>query len=154
MSAPCVIALDLGGTLLKAALVDETGRPLIERRVPSGREDGPDAVVGRLLAAVDHLRAAAAEHDLAPAAVGLVVPGIVDERAGVAVYSANFGWRDLPLRALVEERAGLPAAFGHDGRAGGLAEGALGAARGVEDFLFLAIGTGIAGAIVADGRPL
>jgi glucokinase len=153
-TTPCVIALDLGGTMLKAGLVDERGRTLVERRTPSGREDGPEAVVERLLGAIDELRAAATEHDLAPAAVGLVVPGIVDEAAGVAAYSANFGWRDLPLRALVEERAGLPTAFGHDVRAGGLAEGALGAAKGVDDFLFLAVGTGIAGAIVADGRPV
>jgi glucokinase len=69
------------------------------------------------------------------------------------VFSANFGWRELPLRRLLEERTGLPVAFGHDVRAGGLGEGALGAARGVRDFLFLALGTGIAGAAVLDGRP-
>jgi glucokinase len=88
-----------------------------------------------------------------PAAIGLVVPGVVDEAAGLAVFSANLGWRDLPLRDLLEERTGLPVAFGHDVRAGGLAEGALGAARGVRDFLFLALGTGVAGAAVLDGRP-
>jgi glucokinase len=148
VSEPCVIALDLGGTALKAGLVDPAGETLRALQRPSRRREGPDAVVAGLLAAVDELRAAAD-----PAAVGLVVPGIVDDAAGVAVWSANFGWRDLPLRALLEERTGLPVAFGHDVRAGGLAEGALGAGRGVRDFLFLALGTGIAGAAVLDGRP-
>ena len=148
MSAPCVIALDLGGTSLKAGLVDPAGETLRVLRRPSRREQGPDAVVAGLLEAVGELAS-----DAQPAAIGLVVPGIVDEAAGLAAFSANFGWRDLPLRALLEERTGLPVAFGHDVRAGGLAEGRLGAARGVRDFLFLALGTGVAGAAVVDGRP-
>jgi glucokinase len=148
-----VIALDLGGTALKAGLVDPAGATLLARHRAARREHGPDAVVAGLLDAVDEMGAAATEAGLVPAAVGLVVPGIVDEASGVAVFSANFGWRDLPLRALLEERTGLPVAFGHDVRAGGRAEGALGAARGVRDFLFLALGTGIAGASVLEGRP-
>jgi glucokinase len=149
MNDQCVIALDLGGTALKAGLVDPAGETVMALHRPARREQGPDAVIAGLLEAVDELVAAGP----APAAVGLVVPGIVDEAAGVAVFSANFGWRELPLRALLEERTGLPLAFGHDVRAGGLAEGALGAARGVRDFLFLALGTGVAGAAVLDGRP-
>ena len=148
MSERCVIALDLGGTALKAGLVDEQGETLHALQRPSRREQGPDAVVAGLCAAAEELAA-----DADPAAIGLVVPGVVDEAAGIAVYSANFGWRDLPLRARLEERTGLPVAFGHDVRAGGLGEAALGAARGVRDFLFLALGTGIAGAAVLDGRP-
>ena len=143
-----MIALDLGGTALKAGLVDERGETLRALQRPSRREEGPDAVVAGLCATAEELAA-----DADPAAIGLVVPGVVDEAAGIAVYSANFGWRDLPLRARLEEHTGLPVAFGHDVRAGGLAEAALGAARGVRDFLFLALGTGIAGAAVLDGRP-
>jgi glucokinase len=148
VSERCVIALDLGGTTLKAGLVGETGETLHALQRPSRREQGPDAVVAGLCAVAEELAA-----DADPAAIGLVVPGVVDETAGIAVYSANFGWRDLPLRARLEERTGLPVAFGHDVRAGGLGEAALGAARGVRDFLFLALGTGIAGAAVLDGRP-
>jgi len=148
VSERAVIALDLGGTALKAGLVDEAGETRRALQRPSRREQGPDAVVDGLLAAVEELRT-----DADPAAVGLVVPGIVDETAGMAVFSANLGWRDLPLRAQLEERTGLPVAFGHDVRAGGLAEASLGAAKGLRDFLFLALGTGIAGAAVLDGRP-
>jgi glucokinase len=144
----CVIALDLGGTALKAGLVDEHRETLHALQRPSRREQGPEAVVAGLLEAVEELTSHAQ-----PAAIGLVVPGIVDEAAGMAVYSANFGWRDLPLRARLQERTGLPVAFGHDVRAGGLGEASLGAAKGVRDFLFLALGTGIAGAAVLDGRP-
>ncbi|GAA3229397.1 ROK family protein [Streptomyces thermocoprophilus] len=101
-----------------------------------------------------HLRAYGEQHLGEPAsAAGVAVPGIVDERQGVAVYSANLGWRDLPLRELLTQRlGGIPVALGHDVRAGGLAEGRIGAGRGADRFLFVPLGTGIAGAIGIDGR--
>ena len=86
------------------------------------------------------------------AAVGVVVPGIVDERRGLAVYSENVGWRNLPVRSLVERAAGLPVGFGHDVRAGTLAEWRLGAGRGFEDLVFVPIGTGVSAGIVVQGR--
>ncbi|MFF9377116.1 ROK family protein [Streptomyces griseoluteus] len=143
-----VIALDVGGTSMKAALVGEDGAVLHRARRATGREGGPDAVVGNLLAFAADLRAHGAEHLGAPAlAAGVAVPGTVDEANGTALYSANLGWRDVPLRALLTERLGMPVALGHDVRTGGLAEGRAGAGRGADRFLFVALGTGIAGAI-------
>jgi glucokinase len=140
-----VMSLDLGGTQLKAGLVDRDGHTLQVLRRPSRREQGPDAVIAGLLETVDELPGAQA--------VGLVLPGILDEEAGMVRFAANFGFRDVPLRALVAERTGLPVAFSHDVRAGALAERWLGAARGAGDFLFLALGTGISAAAVLDGKP-
>src|SRR5262249_3391963 len=76
----------------------------------------------------------------------------VDAWQGIAVYSANLGWRDVPLRRLLGDRlGGVPVALGHDVRTGGLAEGRIGAGRGADRFLFVALGTGIAGAIGVGG---
>jgi glucokinase len=70
----------------------------------------------------------------------------------VAVYSANLGWRDVPMRRLLGDRlGGVPVALGHDVRTGGLAEGRIGAGQGADRFLFVPLGTGIAGAIGIDG---
>lgn len=149
----CVIALDVGGTSMKAALVDEARQVIGAARIPTGRSDGPDAVVERIVATVADQVAAARATGYTPRGAGVVVPGIVDDQRGVAVFSANIGWRDVPLRELIQKRVDVPVAFSHDVRAGGLAEGELGAARGVRDYLFLPIGTGIAGAIVLDGQP-
>ena len=149
----CVIALDVGGTSMKAALVDEQRKVIGSARLPTGAGDGPDAVVERIVATVVDQLAAAQRAGHTPKGVGVVVPGIVDEDRGLAVFSANLGWRDAPLVELIEKRVDVPVAFGHDVRAGGLAEGELGAARGVRDYLFLPIGTGIAGAVVLDGQP-
>jgi glucokinase len=68
------------------------------------------------------------------------------------VWSSNVGFRDVPLRDLLADRLGVPAALGHDVRAGGVAEARLGAGRGEQEVLFVAIGTGIAAAHVRDGR--
>ena len=149
----CVIALDVGGTSMKAALVDEARQVIGAARIPTGRADGPDAVVERIVATVADQVAAARATGYTPRGAGVVVPGVVDDQRGVAVYSANIGWRDVRLRELIEKRVDVPVAFSHDVRAGGLAEGELGAARGVRDYLFLPIGTGIAGAVVLDGQP-
>ena len=103
---------------------------------------GPDAVVGEVTALIAELAAAS------PAAgVGLVVPGIVDAAGGRAVFSANVGFRDLPLRDLVRDAVGLPVLLEHDVYAAGVAERAVGAAAGIDDHLVAVIGTGIAGVL-------
>ncbi|MET7490366.1 ROK family protein [Streptomyces sp. NPDC005538] len=149
-----VIALDVGGTGMKAALVGADGELLHRARRATGRERGPDAVVEHILDFAAELRAYGEEqHGEPAAAAGVAVPGIVDAERGIASYSANLGWRDLPLRDLLAARlGGVPVALGHDVRTGGLAEGRIGAGRGADRFLFVPLGTGIAGAIGIDGR--
>lgn len=139
---------------MKAALVGADGALLHRARRATGRERGPGAVVEEILGFAADLRAHGTEHFGEPAAAaGIAVPGIVDEAHGIASYAANLGWRDVPLRDLLADRlGGIPVALGHDVRTGGLAEGRVGAGRGTDRFLFVALGTGIAGAIGIDGR--
>ncbi len=149
-----VIALDVGGTGMKAGLIGTDGRLLYQDRLATRRERGPDAVVESIVALAAELQAHGERHfGESAVAVGVAVPGIVDTDSGTAVYAANFGWRDVPLRALLTNRlGGVPVALGHDVRTGGLAEGRMGAGRGTDRFLFVALGTGIAGAIGIGGR--
>ncbi|MCX4959752.1 ROK family protein [Streptomyces virginiae] len=149
-----VIALDVGGTGMKAALVADDGTLLHEARRATGRERGPDAVVETIQDFAAELLDTGRERFGRPAsAAGVAVPGIVDAENGIAVYAANLGWRDVPMRALLSSRlGGIPVALGHDVRTGGLAEGRIGAGRGADRFLFVPLGTGIAGAIGIAGR--
>ncbi|MFE9056203.1 ROK family protein [Streptomyces mutabilis] len=149
-----VIALDVGGTGMKAALAGPGGELLHQARRATGRDRGPEAVVAGILDFAAELRALGADRFGEPAAAaGVAVPGIIDEEHGTAVYAANLGWRDVPLRALLGDRlGGIPVALGHDVRTGGLAEGRIGAGRGADRFLFVPLGTGIAGAIGVEGR--
>ncbi|MGW7332190.1 ROK family protein [Streptomyces sp. NPDC054840] len=149
-----VIALDVGGTGMKAALVADDGTLLHEARRATGRERGPDAVVETIQDfAADLLETGRERFGRPASAAGVAVPGIVDAENGIAVYAANLGWRDVPMRALLGDRlGGIPVALGHDVRTGGLAEGRIGAGRGADRFLFVPLGTGIAGAIGIAGR--
>jgi len=139
-----VVAVDVGGTSIKAARVSAAGELADARQVPTPVADGPQAVV----AAVRELVAPLAE---GASAVGVVVPGVVDVPAGVARYAANLGWRDVPLARLITDDTGLPVALEHDVRAAGIAERRVGRLAGARDALVLVIGTGIAGVVVAGG---
>ncbi|MGW1682428.1 ROK family protein [Saccharopolyspora sp. NPDC002376] len=145
------IAVDVGGTEMKAALVavgPDRAEPLRWLRRPTPRgEDTAQLVVTAVAELVAELRV-----DAQVDAVGVVVPGAVDEARGIGVYSANLGWSDAPLRDMLAERIDLPVSLGHDVRAGGLAEARLGAARGMRDVAVLPIGTGIAAALLFDGQ--
>lgn len=146
------VAVDVGGSGMKCALVDTHGPVRHAERHATNPHLGPDAVVETIVEVVAGLATRARADGLEPVAAGVVVPGVVDEEAGVAVWSANLGLRNVPLRDLVAKRAGLPTAIGHDVRAGALAEARLGAGRATRRLLFVAIGTGIASGYVLDGR--
>jgi glucokinase len=151
VQADLVIGVDLGGTTLKAALLDSGGREYRRSELPTPRHLGPEAVVASTIDLIVGLRA-----QVPPAArlrgVGLVVPGVVDAQQGIALYSANIGWRRLALRQIVQEAVDLPVVIDHDVRAAGIAELELGAARGFQEVLFVAIGTGVAAAVITRGQ--
>jgi glucokinase len=146
-----VIGVDVGGTTIKAAILDSDGLECRCSERPTPRHLGPDAVIATTIEAIVELRAQLPE-GARLGAVGLVVPGIVDAEQGIAVYAANIGWQQLPLRQIVAEAVGLPVILDHDVRAAGLAELELGAGRGLQEVLFVALGTGIAAAVITRGQ--
>ncbi|TDD30545.1 ROK family protein [Actinomadura sp. KC06] len=143
-----LIGLDVGGTTMKAAITKNSEIVATESR-PT---DHTDPVRG-ILDFAAHLATRASSLGSPARAAGIAVPGIVDESTGTAVYSANLGWRDVPMLHLAQERLGIPVAIGHDVRTAGLAEAVLGAGRDASDFVFLAIGTGIAAALIINNTP-
>jgi glucokinase len=143
-----VLAVDVGGTTIKGAVVGDDGRIRHSLTGPSRADDDPVKAVRSLCV---RLRDDAVGLGLAPAAIGVVTPGLVDEDAGVVRYAANLRFENVPLRTLIGDDLGLPVAVGHDARAAGIAEAVAG---GLDDFLLLPLGTGIAAAIVVRGTPL
>jgi glucokinase len=147
-----VVAIDVGGTGMKCALLDRAGTVLHSERHATGAGRGSAAVVGTIMDVAAGLVDTARAGGHRPVATGIAVPGVVDEAGGVAVWSANVGFRDVPLRHLLQDRLHLPAVLGHDVRAGGLAEARLGAGREFDHVLVVPIGTGIAAAHVVHGK--
>ena len=146
-----VMGVDVGGTTVKAALLDSDGREYGRCEQPTPRHVGPEAIVATIIDTVVELQRHVPDAGRLRA-VGLVVPGVVDAQHGIAVYATNLGWRDLPIRQMVAEGVGLPVILDHDVRAAGLAELELGAGRGAHEMLFVALGTGIAAAVITRGQ--
>ncbi|NUR05772.1 MAG: ROK family protein [Nocardioidaceae bacterium] len=141
------LAVDVGGTTIKAELVDRAGAVLASEHRPTPHGD----LAREAVAEVGH--ALLAQRSDAPVVgAGVVVPGLVDRAAGVATYSANIGWRDLELVRPLGAAWRLPVRIGNDVASGGVAEYRLGAGAGTEDLAFVPIGTGIAASIVSGGH--
>ncbi|HEY2058280.1 MAG TPA: ROK family protein, partial [Amycolatopsis sp.] len=104
--ADLVAALDVGGTTVKAALLDGDLNVLATQRATTARSADGTALAEQVAEIVSVLAEQAGTG--APGAVGVVVPGIVDEQARVARFSANLDWRDVPFGDLLESRLGLP----------------------------------------------
>ena len=138
-----VLGIDLGATKL-LALGEERGARFRLRR-DSGRGLGPGAGLAAIVEVVDRAR-----EQLAVEAVGVGFPGLVDHARGLVRSSVMLdGWSEVPLAALLEERLGIPCAVDNDVNAAALWEQRC---RGARDMLFVAVGTGIGGALVLDGR--
>jgi glucokinase len=141
---PGAFGVDVGGTAIKTWSAGGAGPS-----IPTPRND---ATGERTAAAIAALVSARAEP---VTALGVAVPGVVDDAAGVCRFSMNLGWREVPVGALVEGLTGLPVAVTHDVRAGAVAERISGAGAGRPGaLLFAPLGTGLAIAVVDDaGRP-
>lgn len=152
-----VLALDLGGTQIRAAVVLADGARSARQAARTPIPEGPAAIVRACGDALEAARAAApADIAGALAGVGVSAPGPLDPWTGTLVEPPNLGpgMRDLAIAAELEARLGLAVYLERDTNVAALAEQAFGAARGIADFLYLTISTGIGGSIVVDGRLL
>lgn len=143
------LALDIGGTNIKAAIVHEDGTIVQHWSQPTEAALGKDLMLASLRSLIQTI---VAQHP-GVQAVGVGVPGIVHPADGCVYYPPNLpGWDIVPLTALVAEYSGLPTAVDNDANTAALAEQALGAGRGHNYFLYVTLGTGVGGGIIADGR--
>ncbi len=157
LSRPPVLALDLGGTRIRAAVVQSDGSRSARIETETPVEDGPAAIVRACREAVAEARShAPADVAEAVAGIGISSPGPIDPARGIVVEPPNLGpnFRNVLLADDVGRSQGLPAFLERDTNVAALAEHAFGAARGVDDFLYITVSTGVGGSIVSGGRLL
>jgi glucokinase len=140
------IGIDIGGTKIAGAVVDELGAIVRSERVPTPAGDSAaleDAVVGmiRELSATEEI-----------SAVGVAAAGFIDAAQSTVYYAPNIDWRNEPFREKLEARVGTTVVVENDANAAGWAEFRFGAGRMVSDMVMLTIGTGVGGAVVAGDR--
>ena len=143
--------VDLGGTLTKIAISDGDGKVIAERQMPTSSHNGPGIVLDRIATEVSRM---AGEAGVKPSALGIGVPGIADIAAGVVRYLPNFPghWENIAVREALESQVGCPVYIINDVKAATLGEMAFGLGKGVRTMILLALGTGIGGGIVVNGR--
>jgi glucokinase len=149
-----VVGVDIGGTSLRMALTDMSGNILAKWSSTTVGVHDPEFVIQRIYEGVKQmlLQIAASPDSLKSIAIG--VPGVTNSDDGTVIATSYLmGWRNVPLRALVEEALKIPAAIDNDVNLAAIGESWTGAATNVQDFVFLAIGTGLGAGIVLNGRP-
>ncbi len=149
------IGCDLGGTNLRAALVDvETGEVLFQQSVPTLAREGHDAIMQRMAGLFLNMIKAAGLEPGDVGGIGIGVPGVLDLEKGETLFLPNLPgtWPHVPLRDVLQQATGLPVALLNDVRSITYGEWRFGAGQGVETVAVLAIGTGIGGGLVINGQ--
>ncbi|HKQ47266.1 MAG TPA: ROK family protein [Phycisphaerae bacterium] len=156
MSEPATrlaIGVDVGGTAVKAGLVDELGRVLQTDCVPTEADRGVDHVLARLADVVGKLQVAAQSMTRPVLGVGLGVPGTLSRARGIVISPPNLpGWKNVPIVKRLKAATGLTIWLDNDANNAALGEALCGAGRGVQDMVMLTLGTGVGGGIIAGGR--
>jgi len=155
-AAKPILAIDLGGTQIRAAHVSPDLAVSARHAEPTAAETGPDDVVARICALATEAGADARAAGLPdPVGVGISAPGPLNPWLGLVVSPPNLpGWRNVPLADGVESRLGLPTFLERDTNVAVMAEWRYGAGRGVENVIYITVSTGIGGGLVLRGVPL
>ncbi|NLX06547.1 MAG: ROK family glucokinase [Phycisphaerae bacterium] len=151
--AICYLGIDLGGTNVKAGLVEETGVVRSKISIPTEAERGPDHVIDRMILAGKMAIDEARQSPDAVRAIGIGAPGALNHKQGVIVSPPNLpGWRNVPVRDRLSGHFGLPATLENDANAAAWGEFWVGAGRTAESLVMFTLGTGVGGGIVSDGK--
>jgi glucokinase len=149
------VGVDLGGTNLSAAAVNvASGEVLGRHQVPTLAHEGHDAVMARMACLIHDVIADADLEATDVGGVGIGVPGVLDLEQGATLFLPNLPgqWRNVPLEATIEDSVSLPVSLLNDVRCFTLGEKTFGAGREVDTMVCIAIGTGIGGGLVIDGK--
>jgi len=145
------LGIDLGGTNLRAAAITSDGSVVYESTRPTFADQGVDAVIDRIALSIrEAAERAGVPHDTA---VGVAAPGPLDPRAGVVYFAPNLpGWTNVALRSRLADLTGRPIMLGNDANAAALGELHFGAGRGIQNLIYVGLGTGIGGGVISEGR--
>ncbi|MBK8026424.1 MAG: ROK family protein [Chloroflexi bacterium] len=148
-----MIGIDLGGTRLRVATLDQELNILERHETLTEAHEGVEATTARMVAFVgDALASCEREH---LAGIGISCPGPVNPNAGLLVAPPNLpGWHNVPLVQMFQKEFGYTTFIGNDANVAALAETSRGAAQGFRNVIFITISTGIGGGIISDGRLL
>lgn len=151
VAGPLFASADLGGTNIAAVLANEAGQIAAQGSTPTLSYEGPNAVVARIGNLIESLAHEAGQR---PQALGIGVPGMANLLTGETLFLPNLTtqWRNVPVRQWLAPRLGCDVYLLNDVRMAALGELAFGHGKQVRNFAFYALGTGVGGGVVMDGK--
>ncbi len=148
-----VLAIDIGGTKIIAAIISDEGQVMAKEYCPTLADEGPQAVLDRIFSTLDHLLGS---RNMAPSqlhSISIAAAGAIDFGKGIVTLSPNLpGWRDIPLRDIIKERYGINTFLLNDASAAVLGEHRFGAGRGLNNIIYITVSTGIGSGILINGE--
>mgnify|MGYP000355620240 CR=1 FL=1 len=146
------IGVDLGGTGIKAGLVDEQGKILSKASCPTGVERGYEAVIRDMAAlCVKAVEEGGRSMDEVKA-IGIGLPGIADPATKRVPFCTNLGWHDVPVEEEMHRYLDKPIYIDNDATVAGLAESVAGVSAGAKNSVFVTLGTGVGGGVIINGK--
>ena len=148
------VGVDLGGTFIKAGIVDDLGNILLPDKVPTESEGGSEVVARNIAAVANKLIKALNLTSSDVEGIGMGVPGMIDTVNGVVTYSNNLGWQNFNIAATVEKLTKLPVKIANDANVAALGEYKFGSGKNANSVLLITLGTGVGGGAIIDGNML
>ena len=146
------IGIDLGGTGIKAGVVDDNGKILCKDSCPTGVERGHEAVIKDMAALALRVVEKSGHTVGDMKAIGIGLPGVLDPRTGHVPFCTNLGWHDVPIVEEMHKYIDLPVFVDNDATVAGLAESVAGVSAGAVNSVFITLGTGVGGGVILGGK--
>lgn len=153
MGLSYAVGIDLGATNLRAGIVAEDGRIVYSAKRPTEGKRGAEHVVGNIIGLLRHCIEAGPVQMGDVVGIGIGSPGVIDAKNGVVLSASSniVGWWGTRVKEHVERETGLPTYVDNDVNVIAIGEHAFGAARGYNDFVCMALGSGVGGCVFLDG---
>lgn len=154
MGKKYIAGIDLGGTTIQTVLTDEDYNIVTKYKSDTLAEEGPAAVIGRMMDAIDHVleESNLSKKDLL--GIGLGIPGLMDIEKGISLFAGNLSWENIQVLQPFKDRFQVPVYMDNDVRVNALGEWYFGAGRGVKNMVLITLGTGVGAGIIIDGKML
>ena len=146
------IGIDLGGTFIKGGVVCEDGRILYQDKLPTQSDLGAERVSENMARLCEIVLKNASVDWSEIVGIGVGVPGMIEPKEGVVVYSNNLGWEDFTLGARLEKLTGKKVRLANDANVAALGETKFGCGKEYDNTILVTLGTGVGGGIVIDGK--
>jgi len=146
------IGVDVGGSHVGTALLNQSGEIILQAETSLDPTLEPSIIINDYI--IPTIKKVMSGHEEQVAGIGLGLPGSLDIKTGLAIFLPNFGWRNIPVKQPLHDFFNLPVFILNDVNVAALGEWYWGKARGERNFILIAMGTGIGGGLVSDGRLL